>query len=161
MTAAQVAFLVGLTVALATSIAFAGLVIGSAMRGGRAGSLRLAGHRTEHGALGRVAFLVHRVTGFAIFSFLCLHILDVGLFSISRGAYDAVQRLYGSAPLRVFECGLLFAILFHTCNGLRLLVLDLAPSSSRWSRRMLEIAIALSSTGGVAGSVLILAPLIR
>lgn len=161
MTAAQVAFLVGLVLALATSIAFTGLVVGSALRGGRAGSMGLAGRRTEHGALGRAAFFLHRVTGFAIFAFLCLHILDVGLFSLSRDTYDAVQWLYGSAPLRVFECGLLFAILFHTCNGLRLLVLDLAPSSSRWSRRMLDVAIVVAATGGAAGSVLILTPLFR
>jgi len=161
MSGMQIAFLMGLALVLATSIAFAGLVVGSALRGGRAGSLRLGARRVEHGASGRLAFLVHRVTGFAIFAFLCLHILDVGLFSISHDTYDAVQRLYGSAPLRVFECGLLFAILFHTGNGLRLLVLDLVPSASSWSQRMLAFVVVVAAAVGLAGSALILAPLFR
>lgn len=161
MTSVQITFLVGLALVLATSIAFAGLVVGNAVRGGRVGGFGVVGRRVEHGELGRVAFLLHRVTGFAIFSFLCLHILDVGLYSVSRGMYDDVQRLYGSAPLRVFECGLLFAILFHTGNGLRLLALDLVPSLSRWSSRMLGLVIVLAAVGGAGGSVLILAPLFR
>jgi succinate dehydrogenase / fumarate reductase cytochrome b subunit len=161
MSSVQIAFLIGLVVVLATSVAFAGLVVGNALRGGRVGGLGVVGRRVEHGGLGRAAFLLHRVTGFAIFSFLCLHVLDVGLYSVSRGMYDEVQRLYGSAALRVFECGLLFAILFHTANGLRLLALDFVPSSSRWSRRMLGFVIVLAAAGGSGGSVFILAPLFK
>jgi succinate dehydrogenase / fumarate reductase cytochrome b subunit len=161
MSAIQIAFLVGLVLVLVGSFAFTGLVLGNAYRGGRMGGFAVFGRRDEHGALGRLAFLAHRVTGFAIFAFLCLHILDVGLYSVSRGMYDDVQRLYGTAPLRVFECGLLFALLFHTGNGLRLLVLDLVPSASRWSHRMLRLVILLAAGGGAGGSALILAPLFR
>lgn len=160
MNAVQVGFVVGLLLVLFGVSAFAGLVIRSAARGGRTAGLGLLGARSDHAELGRAAFLAHRISGFAIFAFLALHILDIGLYSVSHGLYDDVQRLYGSTPLRLFECGLLFAVLFHTGNGLRLLALDLA-ASPRWSRRLLRLVIATVALVGAAGSALILAPVFR
>jgi succinate dehydrogenase / fumarate reductase cytochrome b subunit len=161
MSGVQIAFLAGLVAVLAAVAAFSAVVVRSAVRGGRAAGLGLFGSHTEHSRLGRGAFLAHRLTGFAIFAFLCLHILDVGLYSVSRRLYDDVQPLYGSAPLRVFESGLLFAVLFHTGNGLRLLAVDVVRLSAVWTRRLLQLVIAVSAASGVAGSALILSPLFR
>ena len=104
------------------------------------------------------AFIVHRVTGIAIFAFLAVHILDVSVYAVSPDAFDEIHDLYGTTPMRLFECLLLYGILFHTFNGLRLLLLDvrhLGVASARWSLRVASVAaIAL----GTAGSVLILEP---
>jgi succinate dehydrogenase / fumarate reductase cytochrome b subunit len=100
------------------------------------------------------------VTGFAIFAFLVLHVLDIGLYSVSHGLYDDVQGLYGSAPLRAFECGLLLAVLFHTGNGLRLLAVDAGRLSAAWSRRLLVAVLAACALAGAAGSALILQPVL-
>jgi succinate dehydrogenase / fumarate reductase cytochrome b subunit len=159
--AAQVVFLCGFAVVLAAIAAFSAVVARSAARGGRAAALGLRGGATEHARGGRAAFLTHRLTGFGIFAFLCLHIVDVGLYSVSRRLYDDVQPIYGSAPLRIFECGLLFAILFHTGNGLRLIAVDLVRLSPRWTGRLLRLVVAVATVGGVAGSVPILVPLFQ
>jgi succinate dehydrogenase cytochrome b subunit len=154
--AIQVAFVAGLLLVLLAVVAFSITVVRSAARGGRVG---LFGSRSEHAELGRAAFLAHRLTGFAIFAFLALHILDIGLDSVSHRLYDEVQKLYGTAPLRVFECGLLLAVLFHTGNGLRLLVLDGWRLSPVWSRRLLVVVLGVGALAGAGGSALILAPL--
>jgi len=155
--AIQIAFSAGLLIVLAAVTVFSGVVLRSAARGGGAGFGLLSG-RSDHGELGRAAFLAHRLTGFAILAFLCLHILDVGLYSFSHRLYNDVQHLYGTAPLRVFECGLLFAILFHTGNGLRLLAVDALTTSAARARQLLWLVIAIAATLGAAGSALILAP---
>jgi succinate dehydrogenase / fumarate reductase cytochrome b subunit len=155
---AELAFLAGLLLVLAAIAVFSGVVVRSAVRGGRVNGLGFGG-RAEHARPGRAAFLTHRLTGFAIFAFLCLHILDVALYGVSRRLYDDVQPVYGSPPLRVFECGLLLAVLFHTGNGLRLLAVDLVPLSVAWTRRLLWLVVALTLAVGAAGSVYILAPL--
>ena len=159
MSGIQIAFSVGLLTVLAAVVAFSGVVLRSAARGGRGVGFGLGG-RSEHDELGRAAFLAHRLTGFAILAFLCLHVLDVGLYSVSHRLYDDVQRLYGTAPLRLFECGLLFAVLFHTGNGLRLLAVDALTTSAARARQLLWIVIVVAATLGVAGSALILAPII-
>jgi succinate dehydrogenase / fumarate reductase, cytochrome b subunit len=160
MNAIQIAFLAGLLVVLGTVAIFSGTVLRSAARGGRGLALGLSSRRPEHSELGRAAFLAHRLTGFAIFAFLCLHILDVALSSVSSRLYDDVQHVYGTAPLRLLECGLLFAILFHTGNGLRLLAVDGLRTSAARSRQLLWLVIVVVSVLGVAGSALILAPLV-
>jgi succinate dehydrogenase / fumarate reductase cytochrome b subunit len=160
VSAIQIAFLAGLFVVFAAVTVFSGTVLRSAARGGRSTAFGLAGRPPEHGELGRGAFLAHRLTGFAIFAFLCLHILDVALFSFSERLYNDVQHVYGTAPLRVLESGLLFAILFHTGNGLRLLAVDGFRTSAARSRQLLWLVIVSASVLGAAGSALILAPLV-
>jgi succinate dehydrogenase / fumarate reductase, cytochrome b subunit len=157
--AIQIAFSAGLVLVLAAVSVFSAVVLRSAARGGRAAGFGLLNGRSDFGELGRVAFIAHRLTGFAIFAFLSLHILDVGLYSVSPALYDDVQHLYGTAPLRVFECGLLFAILFHTGNGLRLLAVDLFTTSAARARQLLWAVIATAAAAGTLGSALILAPI--
>jgi succinate dehydrogenase / fumarate reductase, cytochrome b subunit len=160
MSAAQLAFLAGLILVLLAVVAFSAFVLRAAAAGGGTLSAGLLVPRASRAELGRVAFLAHRITGFAIFAFLALHILDIGLYSISHRLYDDVQSLYGTAPLRVFECGLLLAVLFHTGNGLRLLVIDAGRLPAIWAQRLLVVVLVVVAVSGAGGSALILAPLV-
>lgn len=66
------------------------------------------------------------------------------------------KRRCGTAPDR---CAL-FAILFHTFNGLRLLIVDLTDAGPRTVARALGIVVGLTLVLGVAGSIVILAPVL-
>lgn len=112
------------------------------------------------GKSGQWAFIGHRVSGFLVFLFLLLHIIDVSLVRWP-GAYDQVHRLYGNVVLRVFEVGLLFALLFHSFNGLRIVAVDLFPEAVRNQRRLLQAVVAVTLLAGVPGGVVILWPFIR
>jgi succinate dehydrogenase / fumarate reductase cytochrome b subunit len=164
MTAGQILFLVGFSLVLLVVAGFAVVVGLDAARTGSGSFLtkdfvrRLQRSSAERAELDRWAFYAHRVSGFAVFAFLLLHLLDVGLYSVSRARFDNVHELYGSLVLRLFECGLLFAILFHTFNGLRLLSIDLANLRVATARRLLVAALALTILCGLAGSVVILKP---
>ena len=161
---AQWVFLGGLTVVLLAVVAFTVVVLVSARRvdGGAYPSLallrRMARSRTERAETARWAFYAHRISGFGIFAFLCLHVVDVSLYAFSPSLYDSVHVLYGTAPLRVFECALLVAIAFHTLNGLRLLTIDVADLGLTASVRLLGGVGVLTALLGVAGSVVILRP---
>jgi succinate dehydrogenase / fumarate reductase cytochrome b subunit len=158
---AQVFFLCGLALVLGAVATFTTIVVLSAGRGGRAPGVGLLRGGTDHARGGRAAFLAHRLTGFGIFAFLSLHILDVAVYSVSKHLYDEVQPIYGSPALRVFECVLLFSILFHTGNGLRLVAVDLARLSPTATSFLLRLEIAVVAIAGAAGSALILAPIFR
>ena len=164
MTLAQSLFLVALSLAILAIAAFAAVVgVGARRTAGGAyltwGFLRrLASPRGDPGGLNRWAFYAHRVSGAVIFAFLCLHIVDVSLYAFSHALFDNVHQLYGTLPMRVFECGLLFAIAFHTLNGLRLLAVDIADlGRAAAGRALLGVTIA-TLVLGVAGSVVILRP---
>jgi succinate dehydrogenase / fumarate reductase cytochrome b subunit len=112
------------------------------------------------GKAGQWAFLGHRVTGFLVFVFLLLHIVDVSLLRWPA-TYDQVHRLYGNVLLRLFEVGLLFALLFHTFNGVRIVAVDVFPEAVRNQRRLLQVVVALTLVLGVPGGVVIMWPFIE
>jgi len=111
------------------------------------------------GKAGQWAFLSHRITGFLVFLFLLLHIVDVSLLRWPD-TYDAVHRLYGNVVLRLFEVGLLFALVFHTFNGMRIVAVDVFPDAVRNQRRLLQVVVALTLLTGVPGGIVILWPFI-
>src|ERR671929_1801261 len=111
------------------------------------------------GKAGQWAFLGHRITGFLGFLFLLLHIVDVSLLRWPA-TYDQVHRLYGNVLLRLFEVGLLFALLFHTFNGVRIVAVDVFPEAVRNQRRLLQAVVALTLIIGIPGGVVILWPFI-
>jgi succinate dehydrogenase / fumarate reductase, cytochrome b subunit len=119
---------------------------------------RIAMADMDRGELNGLAFYAHRISGAAIFAFLCLHIVDVSLYTFSHPVFNNVHQLYGTEPMRIFECGLLFAILFHTLNGLRLITIDVADLSRTAATRALAGIAAVTITAGLAGSILILRP---
>lgn len=164
MTALQGLFLAGLTGVLVAVVGFAAVVVRSAARTGggphiTAGFVRhFARPGRERAEVHRWAFYLHRISGFAIFAFLCLHIVDVSTYALSPARYDELHMLYGTAPMRVFEAGLLVAILFHTLNGLRLVAVDVVDLGIDASRRALMVVAALTALLGAAGGAVIVAP---
>ena len=167
MTLAQALFVVALIGVLIAVVGFGFVMIYSAARSGGGGFYldprllrRLQRSPEERAEFNRWAFYAHRFTGFAVFAFLCLHIVDVSLYAFSPEAFDEVHALYGWTPMRLFECGLLFAILFHTFNGLRIMAIDVADLGSRASRRLFAGALVLTALLGLSGSAIIMAPVL-
>ena len=114
---------------------------------------------TYRGKSGQWAFLGHRVSGFLVFLFLLLHVVDVSMVRWPS-VYDEIHRLYGNVLLRLFEVGLLFALLFHTLNGLRIVAVDFFPGAVAKERRLLGAVVALTLLAGIPGGYVILKPFI-
>jgi succinate dehydrogenase / fumarate reductase cytochrome b subunit len=112
------------------------------------------------GPPGQWAFLAHRVSGFLVFAFLLLHIVDVSLVRWPD-LYDDVHRLYGNVLLRLFEVGLLWALVFHAANGLRIAAVDFFPGAVARERRLLGWVVAFTVVTGVPGGIVILWPFIE
>ena len=112
------------------------------------------------GKSGQWAFLFHRISGFLVFFFLLLHIVDVSLVNVSHELYDEVHQLYGNILLRIFECGLLFALLYHSLNGLRIVLVDFFPEGVKDQRPLFWGVVFLTFAAGIPGSLVILWPFI-
>ncbi|MGH3849706.1 MAG: succinate dehydrogenase, cytochrome b556 subunit [Pseudonocardiaceae bacterium] len=111
------------------------------------------------GRSGQWSFVGHRVSGFLVFFFLLLHIVDVSLIRWPS-VYDEVHQLYGNVFLRIFEVGLLFALVFHAFNGLRIVAIDLLPGAMVHQNRLLKGVIILTVLLGLSGGAVIMAPFI-
>jgi succinate dehydrogenase / fumarate reductase cytochrome b subunit len=164
VTPAQTAFLAALTAIVLLVGVFGVIVVVRARRATRVPATTVVGRlgrpsiaRLE---LHRWAFYAHRTGGIAILGFLALHLVDVGLVAVSPALYDEVHTLYGTLLLRVFEVGLLVAILFHCFDGLRLVLLDLVDVGWRTSERLLWLAVALTIVIAIPAAIVILGPIV-
>lgn len=110
------------------------------------------------GKTGMWAFTAHRVTGFLVLMFLLLHVVDVTLAGISEHLYDTVHAVYGNVLLRLFEVGLLGALVFHALNGLRIIAVDFFGAAVRRQKQLAWAVVAVTAVVTVLGGIVIMLP---
>ena len=85
---------------------------------------------TYKGGPGHYAFILHRVTGIGVALFLILHVLDTFVIMFGKEAFTEVLSLYSNPVMRLLEVFLIFSVIYHAFNGLRVIIVDFwAPSS--------------------------------
>ncbi|MFM6979888.1 MAG: succinate dehydrogenase, cytochrome b556 subunit [Micrococcales bacterium] len=96
------------------------------------------------GRVGMWSWVLHRITGIAIYFFLLVHILDTSLTRIDPEAYNAVMGAYKTVIMGIGELGLVAAILFHALNGIRVILIDFWRKGTKYQNVMFWIVIALA-----------------
>ena len=96
------------------------------------------------GKVGMWSWVMHRVTGVAIFFFLLVHVLDTALVRVSPEAYNEVIAVYQTPLIGVAELGLVAAILYHGFNGIRITLIDYWSRGAKLQNQMYWIVIGLS-----------------
>lgn len=95
------------------------------------------------GREGMWSWVLHRITGVAIFFFLLVHILDTALVRVSPEAYNAVIGTYKNPVMGLGEIALVGAIAFHAFNGLRIILIDFWSKGVRHQRAMFWAVLVL------------------
>jgi len=83
------------------------------------------GYLTYRGMEGHYAFLLHRITGLGTLLFLVIHILDTATVYYFPSLYEHAIALYRSTPFMIGEIFLVFSVIFHGVNGLRIALTDM------------------------------------
>jgi len=104
---------------------------------------RRMGGTLYRGREGMWSWVLHRITGVAIFFFLLVHILDTALVRLSPDAYNAVIGAYKTPVMGLGEIALVAAIGLHALNGLRIILIDFWSRGARYQRAMFWIVIVL------------------
>ncbi|MDA8102133.1 MAG: succinate dehydrogenase, cytochrome b556 subunit [Nitrospiraceae bacterium] len=109
------------------------------------------------GKTGQWAFVLHRITGFLVLMFILLHIVDVSMLNFPR-IYNEIHALYGNVLMRLFEVGLLFGLVYHALNGLRVIMIDFFPGSIKNEKSVFYGIFSLTILLTIVGGVIILRP---
>ena len=96
------------------------------------------------GKVGMWSWVLHRITGVAIFFFLLVHVLDTALVRLSPEAYNAVISTYKTPLIGLAELGLVAAILYHALNGLRIILIDFWRKGVKYQNVMFWIVVAIA-----------------
>lgn len=95
------------------------------------------------GREGMWSWVLHRITGVAVFLFLFVHVLDTALVRVDPALYDAVIETYKTPIVNLMEVGLVGAVLFHALNGVRIVLIDFWSKGPKYQRVMLWAIVAL------------------
>lgn len=105
------------------------------------------GYLKYRGREGHLSFLLHRLTGLGTLLFLIIHILDTATVYYYPSLYEHAIELYRLPVFMVGEMGLVFSVIFHGVNGLRIAYVDLFKPAA-WTiakqRRAARVTLALS-----------------
>ena len=96
------------------------------------------------GKVGMWSWVLHRITGVAIFFFLLVHVLDTSLVRLSPEAYNAVINTYKTPIIGLAELGLVAAILYHALNGLRIILIDFWRKGVKYQNVMFWVVVAIA-----------------
>jgi succinate dehydrogenase / fumarate reductase cytochrome b subunit len=96
------------------------------------------------GKVGMWSWVLHRISGVAIFFFLLVHILDTALVRVSPEAYNVVIESYKTPIIGLAELGLVGAILFHGLNGVRIILVDFWSKGTKYQNVMFWIVLVLA-----------------
>jgi succinate dehydrogenase / fumarate reductase cytochrome b subunit len=94
------------------------------------------------GSPGQWSWIAHRITGVAVILFLFAHVIDTAVVGWGPTAYNRVVSVYENWVVRLLELGLVAAVLYHAINGMKIIVIDFWPSTTRYYK-----AMSLVSTG--------------
>jgi len=82
-----------------------------------------------------LAWMFHRITGIALLSFVGLHVLSSFLMQqLGSDFATTINSLYESWG---FQSVIIFCVLFHALNGLRIAILDIWPQFLAYQRESL------------------------
>ena len=105
--------------------------------------MTLLGYRISWAEL---AWLGHRLSGIGVLLYLFMHIVENATLAFGPEVYDFTQTLFRNLPVRLGEILLMAALVYHSLNGLRVIVMDFWPRSTLWYRPL---------TYGVVGSTVV------
>ena len=92
---------------------------------------------------GMWSWVLHRITGIAIYYFLLVHVLDTATLRISPEVYNGVIGAYKTPIMGIGEAGLVAAIVFHAMNGLRVILVDSTSWGTKYQRQMFYVVLAV------------------
>ncbi len=95
-------------------------------------------------AAGGWAFMLHRLTGLALVFYLLLHLAVLNLLRAGPEAWDKFMRLARTPAFLFLDTVLLWGVLFHGLNGLRLGLLG-AGRGLRHERQMFWFAFGAAT----------------
>jgi len=111
------------------------------------------------GGLGMAMWALHRVTGLGVLFFLLLHVVDIFLITFGEEVFNELLVIYTAPWARVMEVFLLFGVLFHALNGLRIAVQDFWPTAWLKETRLIALQLTVFVIAFVPAAWLMLQPL--
>jgi succinate dehydrogenase / fumarate reductase, cytochrome b subunit len=78
---------------------------------------------------GSWAWILHRITGIALIGYLFLHIYSLSPLTEGKAAFDAKMETFATPFFMALEWFLFAFVIFHSLNGIRIVIIDWAEGA--------------------------------
>lgn len=94
---------------------------------------------------GQYAWVLHRATGIGVLFFLLVHIIDIALIGLGRDIYNETVSFYATPFLIPMEIALVGAVIYHSLNGIRIVLIDFWKTSGTRLERPLFYGMLIAA----------------
>ena len=108
------------------------------------------------GKTGQWSWIFHRLTGVGVLLFLFAHIIDTMLVGWGPEVYDKVIAVYSHPIFRTSEVFLFAAVLYHSLNGIRIILIDFWPGTTRYHKQIFYVMMFIFVAAMIPVSYLML-----
>jgi len=113
------------------------------------------------GQSGMWSWLLHRVTGIAILLFLLVHIVDITILGFGPKIYNDALSVFATPIVRFVSLALITSVLYHSFNGLRIVLIDFWPRGARYQQQLFWGAMGLTAAGVISMGYFVLLPIFQ
>ncbi|HEX9738115.1 MAG TPA: succinate dehydrogenase, cytochrome b556 subunit [Candidatus Limnocylindria bacterium] len=106
----------------------------------------------------QLAWFGHRLSGIGVLVYLFIHIVETSMVTLGPTVYDATLGLFRNLPIRLGEIVLMAALVYHSLNGLKVILLDFFPTTTAWYRPLTYGVVIATLTAMIPLSLVMLAP---
>jgi succinate dehydrogenase / fumarate reductase cytochrome b subunit len=85
---------------------------------------------------GSWAYLLHRITGIGLTTYLFVHIWALSSLTKGHAEFAAEMKTFTTLPFKILEWALGALVMFHAFNGIRIAVVDLG-NGARYQKKLL------------------------
>ncbi len=111
------------------------------------------------GREGMWTWILHRLTGLGILFFLIIHVVETATVIYSPTTYDNFLVLYKNPFFRFAELLIVFAVLYHAVNGLRIVIQDFWPMVMQRQRELVWAGAVIVVLAMIPITWIMIAPL--
>lgn len=106
----------------------------------------------------QLAWFGHRLSGIGVLVYLFMHIVETSTVTLGPDVYNATLGLFRNLPVRLGETVLMAALVYHSLNGLKVILLDFVPAATSWYRPLTYGVVIATVAAMVPLSILMVAP---
>ncbi len=117
--------------------------------------LKVFGYRVSWAQL---AYFGHRASGVGVVLFLFLHVVETATVALGPDVYNFTQTFYRNLPARLGEILLMAALVYHSLNGLRVIVMDFWPSTTAYYRPLTYAVVTATVVAMIPLGVIMITP---
>ena len=110
--------------------------------------------------LGTAAWLFHRISGLALIFYMTLHVWVVHHLAISPEKFNEMMLLLAHPVFKFAEVGLLAAVMFHSLNGIRVILVEYTWGN-KYQKELFGLCFGISAAITVIGGTYLLWPIIK